>query len=97
MTIDYTGYVETKDGEVTVATPIMLNAKAQYAMDLAARLSIEGMKANGTAPDGKPKYYPLTAGEAVSKAMDTTDKLFAAIEAKGWVGQLPNPFTPQLA
>jgi hypothetical protein len=94
MTINYSGYVETKDGEVTVATPIMINAKAQYAMDLAARLSIEGMKANGAAPDGKPKYYPLTAGEAVAKAMDATEKLFAAIEAKGWIEQLPDPFLP---
>lgn len=92
MTIDYTGYVGEQDGETVVAVPIMINAKAQYAMDLAARLSIEGMKTNGTAPDGKPKYYPLTPAEAVNKAVETTEKLFSAIEAKGWVGQLPNPF-----
>lgn len=92
MTIRYAPYVANKDGEVVVASPMVLDARADFARALAMQLSVQGCKSNGVDAEGRPKLYPLTPGETVKRAIETADALFAALEAKGWSGPLPSPF-----
>jgi hypothetical protein len=68
---------------------VFLTLQAKYATDLIRTTLMTGMP-DGETTAGEQKHRPLTPEEAVERAVVATEKLFEAMENKGWILEVPS-------
>lgn len=81
----------TKPWRATVATHerYKMTPMATLAVEIARSLSI-GAVPDGETSSGEQKYRLLTVKEIVDKAVAISESVYAAIESKDWVQELPS-------
>lgn len=81
----------TKPWRATIATHerYKMTPIAVLAVDIARSLSI-GAIPDGETSSGEQRHRLLTTEEIVDKAVAISEMVYAAIESKGWVQELPS-------
>ncbi len=81
----------TKPWRATIATHerYKMTPKGTLAVDIARSLSL-GAIPDGETSTGEQRHRLLTPKEIVDKAMTVSELIYAAIESKGWVQEVPS-------